>query len=273
MPGHRQRALARLWNVGAGFSGAWGAMMCPSVAPMVALYSRIIRERSPVSPLFSTAGHLVTREGLLTFAIALAGTASPPMGSRGITQGGGSPARRSSARWSTGAAAKGRLPREVPQPAPSRARLLARPLGRRAGDGRQERCLMRRVWLGARGREDCPWRRSRLTGPRRSSSRSACFCSPCPMPSPPHWEARPLCKRTDYGPVSPRQASQTRLPADKATVSASAPHCLRRTQGPADTTSAPSLAVRIVQEQASRPAPTTLSLGTTVKIKGLGDAF
>lgn len=159
MPGHRQRALARLWNVGAGFSRAWGAMMCPSVAPMVALYSRIIRERSPVSPLFSTAGHLVTREGLLTFAIALAGTASPPMGSRGITQGGGSPARRSSARWSTSAAAKGRLPREVPQPAPSRARLLARPLGRRAGDGRQERCLMRRVWLGARGREDCPWRR------------------------------------------------------------------------------------------------------------------
>jgi predicted metal-binding membrane protein len=51
------------------------AMMFPSVAPTVALYSRMTRERSPLSPLFFATGYLVIwgAVGALAFAIALAG--------------------------------------------------------------------------------------------------------------------------------------------------------------------------------------------------------
>jgi predicted metal-binding membrane protein len=51
------------------------AMMFPSVAPTVALYSQMTRERSPLSPLLFAAGYLVTwgSAGLLAFAIAAAG--------------------------------------------------------------------------------------------------------------------------------------------------------------------------------------------------------
>ena len=62
------------------FLGVWvvmmGAMMFPSVAPTVALYSRMTRERSPLSPLFFAAGYLVTwaGAGLLVFAIAVVGS-------------------------------------------------------------------------------------------------------------------------------------------------------------------------------------------------------
>src|SRR5436190_1880608 len=58
------------------FLGVWvvmmGAMMFPSVAPTVALYSRMTRERSPLSPLLFAAGYLVTwgAVGALAFAIA-----------------------------------------------------------------------------------------------------------------------------------------------------------------------------------------------------------
>ena len=61
------------------FLAAWvvmmAAMMFPSVAPTVALYSRMTRERSPLPALFFTAGYLVTwgGVGVLAFAIALAG--------------------------------------------------------------------------------------------------------------------------------------------------------------------------------------------------------
>lgn len=61
------------------FLGVWvvmmAAMMFPSVAPTVALYSRMTRERSPLSPLLFAAGYLVTwtLAGLLAFAIAVAG--------------------------------------------------------------------------------------------------------------------------------------------------------------------------------------------------------
>ena len=61
------------------FLGAWavmmGAMMLPSVAPTVALYSRMTRERSPVLPSVFAAGYLVTwaGAGALAFAIAWAG--------------------------------------------------------------------------------------------------------------------------------------------------------------------------------------------------------
>jgi predicted metal-binding membrane protein len=51
------------------------AMMFPSVAPTVALYSRMTRERSPLSPLLFAAGYLVTwgGAGVLAFTIAAAG--------------------------------------------------------------------------------------------------------------------------------------------------------------------------------------------------------
>jgi predicted metal-binding membrane protein len=62
------------------FLGVWivmmAAMMFPSVAPTVALYSRMTSERSPLSPLLFAAGYLVTwgGAGLLAFAIAAAGS-------------------------------------------------------------------------------------------------------------------------------------------------------------------------------------------------------
>ncbi|MEP6641625.1 MAG: DUF2182 domain-containing protein [Gaiellales bacterium] len=51
------------------------AMMFPSVAPTVALYSRMTVERSPLSPLLFAAGYLATWgvTGVLAFSIAAAG--------------------------------------------------------------------------------------------------------------------------------------------------------------------------------------------------------
>ncbi len=51
------------------------AMMFPSVAPTVALYSRITRERSRLSPLLFVGGYLATwtASGAAVFAVALAG--------------------------------------------------------------------------------------------------------------------------------------------------------------------------------------------------------
>jgi predicted metal-binding membrane protein len=60
------------------FLGIWivmmAAMMFPSVSPTVALYSRLTRQRSPVSPLLFTAGYLLTwaGAGLGAFAVATA---------------------------------------------------------------------------------------------------------------------------------------------------------------------------------------------------------
>ena len=61
------------------FLGVWvlmmAAMMLPSVAPTVTLYSRMIRARSAPAPLLFAAGYLVTwaAAGVVAFAIALAG--------------------------------------------------------------------------------------------------------------------------------------------------------------------------------------------------------
>ena len=53
------------------------AMMFPSVAPTVALYSRMTRERSRWLPVVFAAGYLVTwaAAGVLAFALARAGGA------------------------------------------------------------------------------------------------------------------------------------------------------------------------------------------------------
>ena len=50
------------------------AMMFPSVAPTAALYSRMTRQRSPLSPLMFASGYLFTwaGAGVLAFAIAVA---------------------------------------------------------------------------------------------------------------------------------------------------------------------------------------------------------
>jgi predicted metal-binding membrane protein len=58
------------------FLGIWlvmmVAMMFPSVAPTVALYSRLTKHRSPLSPLLFAAGYLVTWTGAGLGAFALA---------------------------------------------------------------------------------------------------------------------------------------------------------------------------------------------------------
>jgi predicted metal-binding membrane protein len=61
------------------FLGVWvvmmAAMMFPSVSPTVALYSRMTKERSGVSPLLFALGYLVTwaAAGALAFAVAFTG--------------------------------------------------------------------------------------------------------------------------------------------------------------------------------------------------------
>jgi predicted metal-binding membrane protein len=61
------------------FLGVWvvmmAAMMFPSVAPTVALFSRMTRERSPLSPLLFAAGYLLTwaGAGVLVVVVAAAG--------------------------------------------------------------------------------------------------------------------------------------------------------------------------------------------------------
>jgi predicted metal-binding membrane protein len=61
------------------FGGVWvvmmAAMMFPSVAPTVALYSRMTKSRSPFAPLLFTSGYLAawTSVGVLAFAVATAG--------------------------------------------------------------------------------------------------------------------------------------------------------------------------------------------------------
>ena len=81
------------------FLGVWvvmmAAMMLPSVAPTVALYSRMTKQRSPLSPLLFAAGYLLTwaAAGVLAFAIGAAAQLDARAAcSRGIGPGGGSPA-------------------------------------------------------------------------------------------------------------------------------------------------------------------------------------
>jgi predicted metal-binding membrane protein len=61
------------------FAGIWivmmAAMMFPSVAPTVALYSSMTKSRSPVAPLLFTAGYLLvwTSVGAFAFVVATSG--------------------------------------------------------------------------------------------------------------------------------------------------------------------------------------------------------
>jgi predicted metal-binding membrane protein len=80
------------------FLGIWvvmmAAMMFPSVAPTVALYSRMTRTREPVAPLVFAAAYLLTwaAAGVLAFGIAKLGNAA--LGSRVSWDSGG--------RWAAG---------------------------------------------------------------------------------------------------------------------------------------------------------------------------
>jgi predicted metal-binding membrane protein len=62
------------------FLGVWivmmAAMMFPSIAPTVALYARITKERSPLRPWLFAAGYLLTwaAAGLVAYAVGTAGT-------------------------------------------------------------------------------------------------------------------------------------------------------------------------------------------------------
>ncbi|HEX3285070.1 MAG TPA: DUF2182 domain-containing protein [Mycobacterium sp.] len=64
------------------FLGVWvvmmAAMMFPSVAPTIALYARMTRQRSPLSPLLFAAGYLITwaAAGVVAFLIGVAITRS-----------------------------------------------------------------------------------------------------------------------------------------------------------------------------------------------------
>jgi predicted metal-binding membrane protein len=75
MQGMDQGAWTGLGTLG-WFLGIWvlmmAAMMLPSVAPTVALYSRMTRQRSPLSPLLFVAGYLVTwaGAGLVAFTLS-----------------------------------------------------------------------------------------------------------------------------------------------------------------------------------------------------------
>ena len=103
------------------FLGVWvvmmAAMMFPSVAPTVALYSRMTKARSPLSPLLFASGYLVTwaGAGVLAFAVA---TAGGRIGGNVLVVG----SRRSVGRGRDARcrgrlradAAQGRLPGEVP---------------------------------------------------------------------------------------------------------------------------------------------------------------
>src|SRR4051794_14291417 len=66
------------------FLGVWivmmAAMMFPSVAPTVALYARLGRARSPLSPLLFAAGYLVAWVGAGVAAFAVAATGSRSAG-------------------------------------------------------------------------------------------------------------------------------------------------------------------------------------------------
>ena len=66
------------------FLGVWvvmmAAMMLPSVAPTVALYSRMTRARSPLSPLLFAAGYFVVWGGAGALAFGIASVAAPAAG-------------------------------------------------------------------------------------------------------------------------------------------------------------------------------------------------
>ena len=115
------------------FVGVWvvmmAAMMFPSVAPTVALYSKLTQSRAFGAPLVFTAGYLLTWTAVGVSAFVVAAVGGRVLGDvlawdqrrsldRGVDASG-----RCAVRGDT---AQGRLPRQVPEPARLPARLVAR---------------------------------------------------------------------------------------------------------------------------------------------------
>ena len=187
------------------------AMMLPSVAPTVALYSRMTRNRSVVLPLMFVGGYLVTwaAAGLAAFAVGAAGSAVAGTGLEwnhaGRVLAGNDPARGSRLPTVT---AQGRVPRQVSQPARDAPRILARRGVGRSADGHEERRLVRRLLLGPDGvtvrsrsderpvdggnRRPDRHREDRAVGESRppTARRSSCWRSAsCSWPPPPPYPA------------------------------------------------------------------------------------
>ena len=211
------------WTTGPGaalgtfgwFLGAWvvmmAAMMFPSVAPTVALYSRMTRQRSPLAPLLFTAGYLVDVGGGRRARVrrrASAATGSPATCWPGTGRAAGSPAATL-------------LVAAVYELTPLKDVCLGKcrsPLGfllgawrdgwagaLRMGADHGAWCVgccwalmaslfalgvMSIAWMAfvaalIAAEKLLPWRRSRPTAPRRSCSRSASCCSSRPTPSRP----------------------------------------------------------------------------------------
>ena len=83
------------------FLGVWvvmmAAMMLPSVAPTAALYSRMTKSRSPISPVLFACGYLVAWAGIGSAGVRIRGgrrAGSRAVCSRGIEQAGGLRERR-----------------------------------------------------------------------------------------------------------------------------------------------------------------------------------
>ena len=130
------------------FVGVWvvmmAAMMFPSVAPTVALYSKMTKARSPLAPLVFTSGYLVVwgAVGALAFAVAATAVAAgrrARLGPRGTLDRRRDAARRGRLRAD---AAEGRLPRQVPEP----ARLSARRRGATACGAQLEMGARHGAW-------------------------------------------------------------------------------------------------------------------------------
>ena len=140
------------------FLGVWvvmmAAMMFPSVAPTVALYSRMTRQRSPLSPVLFAAGYLLTW--------AVAGVVAFGIGVALNSISGDLFAWDRAGRWTAGGTLVVAAVYELTplkdvclgkcrSPLGFAARLVARRLVRRASDGSQERRLVRRLLLGPHG--------------------------------------------------------------------------------------------------------------------------
>ena len=198
------------------FLGIWvvmmAAMMFPSVAPTIALYSRM-STKSRLKPLVFTAGYLVTWAGAGVVAFVIGDGSEPHDRRRAVVGERGASHRRSNTDRGgrlRADSSQERLPGQVPQPARHPARVLARRMVRRASHGGEEWCVVRRVLLGTDGvtlrvgrhERDLDGRRR---GAHRTSRRSFPGAGRRPMArrsSSLHWACSCSSRRARY-PVSP----------------------------------------------------------------------
>ena len=141
------------------FLGVWvvmmAAMMFPSVAPTVALYSRMTKERSPLSPWLFAGGYLLiwAAAGLVAYLVGVACDVAVSATTLAWDNAG----RALAAATLFVAAAYELTPlkdvclAKCRSPLGVAPRLVARRPRRRPADGRPQRRLVRRLLLGADG--------------------------------------------------------------------------------------------------------------------------